>query len=237
MESVVFQGSHPTYSVVVMLIWNKSGEFWGAGKLQATSFHNTLILYLLWISLRCHLCLQNTSSKRESLQISRWPAAHEAKHRPFWVWVPARLHGLKTHEPGPEFPWTLSMLLHSVYSSFLTFCYITPFSPLLSWSHRNRALSPIICLMFKLGPWISFCILSRPQSPHSITNPYQLSCGTISWILTLPISTAATWYSLQPLQWLPNGFPCSDLSLLMESPDSSQSELSKNKISSGYIPA
>lgn len=116
-------------------------------------------------------------------------------------------------------------------------CYITPFSPLLSWSHRNRALFPIICLMFKPGPWISFCSLSRPQSPHSITNPYQLSCGSISWILTLPISTAATLFSLQPLQWLPNGFPCSDLSLLMESPDSSQSELSKNKISSGYIPA
>lgn len=93
-----------------------------------------------------------------------------------------------------------NVLLHSDHSSVLILCCITPFPPLFPGGHRNRALPPISCLMFKPETWTSFHILSLPQSPHSITNSYQCSCGSTSWLLTSPVSTAATRFFLQPLQ-------------------------------------
>lgn len=93
-----------------------------------------------------------------------------------------------------------NVLLHSGHSSVLILCCITPFPPLFPGGHRNRALPPISCLMFKPETWTSFHIFSLPQSPHSITNSYQCSCGSISWLLPSPVSTAATRFFLQPLQ-------------------------------------
>lgn len=108
-----------------------------------------------------------------------------------------------------------------------------PIPPLLPGSHRHSSSSYHL-LNVQTRTQTSFCILSLSLKFTSITNPYSFSCPSVSRTLILPISASAIWFSLQPLQSLPNGFPCS---LLMGSPDSSQSELSKNTIWSGYFPA
>ena len=141
---------------------------------------------------------------------------------------------------GPEFPGALFLLPRSCYSSVQTLLYC-PLPSFASGSHRHRALPPITCLMLTPGPWTSLCIFSPSKSTFH-HQPLSFSRPSSSWILILPISTAAIWFSLQPLQplqplqQLPSGFPCSHCSLLMDPPESSQSELSKNTVwSSSFI--